>query len=268
MANRYSYHDRYLGNKAMCKPTDTGTDQTGGSSPCHIYPKCHKLYMAQVNRQKLNEMIDANQRSNEDLNRLFNITEVLTKCIRYQQMYIYMCTILAYPRDSLTYMKQVAIHLMDYVDAATANILSPDILSVEGLRSMLRHVEFEVPSTMHLPISLDDTLHFYQYLNTHVLIAEGQFLLLIDVPIQNRAQQLQIYEVFNLSVLHSNLSTQYKISHRYIGVTYNEAETVAIVDQQDIACQHANGQFCRINAPFQPLTNPPSCITALYAKND
>ena len=27
------------------------------------------------------------------------------------------------------------------------------------------------------------------------------------------------------------------------------------------------GQFCRINVPFQPLINAPSCITALYAKN-
>ena len=35
-----------------------------------------------------------------------------------------------------------------------------------------------------------------------------------------------------------------------------------------MACQHTYGQFCRINAPFQPLMNPPSCITALYAKND
>ena len=50
---------------------------------------------------------------------------------------------------------------------------------------------------MHLPISSGGTLHFYWYLNTHVLAAEGQFLLLIDVPIHNRAQQLQIYEVFN-----------------------------------------------------------------------
>ena len=31
-------------------------------------------------------------------------------------------------------------------------------------------------------------------------------------------------------------------------------------------CQSANGQFCNINAPLQPLANPPSCITALYAK--
>ena len=57
-------------------------------------------YAAQVNRQKLNEIIDALLRSNEDLDKLFNITEVLTQHIRYQQMYNYMCTILAYLRDS------------------------------------------------------------------------------------------------------------------------------------------------------------------------
>ena len=57
-------------------------------------------YAAQVNRWKLNEIIDALQRSNADLNKLFNITEVLTQCIRYQQMYIYMCTILAYLIDT------------------------------------------------------------------------------------------------------------------------------------------------------------------------
>ena len=32
-------------------------------------------------------------------------------------------------------------------------------------------------------------------------------------------------------------------------------------------CQESNRQFCNIHAPFQPLANPPSCITALYAKN-
>ena len=89
-------------------------------------------------------------------------------------MYIYMCTILTYLRDSLTYMRQVAIHMTDYVDATTTNILSPDILPMEDLRNMLRHIESELPSTMHLPISLDDTLHFYQYPNTHILIADKE----------------------------------------------------------------------------------------------
>ena len=32
-------------------------------------------------------------------------------------------------------------------------------------------------------------------------------------------------------------------------------------------CQQANGQFCYISTPFQPLANPPTCIAALYAKS-
>ena len=31
--------------------------------------------------------------------------------------------------------------------------------------------------------------------------------------------------------------------------------------------QQANGQFCHISTPFQPLANPPMCITALNAKS-
>ena len=90
------------------------------------------------------------------------------------------------------------MHMMDYVDAATTNVLSPDILPVEDLRNIQRHIESELPSMMHLPISLDSTLHFYHYSSTYVLIADRQFLLLINEPIQNRAQQLQIYEAFSI----------------------------------------------------------------------
>ena len=57
---------------------------------------------------------------------------------------------------------------------------------------MLRHIEAELLSTMHLPVSSEDTLPFYRYLSTNVLVVEEQFLLLIDVPIQDHAQQLEI----------------------------------------------------------------------------
>ena len=103
-------------------------------------------------------------------------------------------------------MRQVAIHTMDYVAAVTTNVLSPDILPVEDLRYMLKHTESELPSMMLLPISLDNTLHFYQYPIIHIQIADRQFLLLIDVAIQRRACQFQIYEISRLPVPHSNLS--------------------------------------------------------------
>ena len=77
-----------------------------------------------------------------------------------------------------------------------------------------------------------------------------------------------IYKVFSLPFLHSNPSAEYKINYKYIGVTNDETKAVAISVLQYRTCQHANRQFCRINALFQPLANPPSCVLALYAKND
>ena len=42
---------------------------------------------------------------------------------------------------------------------------------------------------------------------------------------------------------------------------------VELSTTQFLVCQEANGQFCSITIPFQPLANPPSCVTALYAKS-
>ena len=80
---------------------------------------------------------------------------------------------------------------MDYVDADTTRILSPHVLPVEDLRKMILYIEEILSPTMYLPISSEDALHFYRHLCTHVLIADGQFLLLIEVPIQDHAQNLK-----------------------------------------------------------------------------
>ena len=119
---------------------------------------------------------------------------------------------------------------------------------------------------MHLPVSSDDTLHFYIYLCTHILVAEEQFLLLIDLPIQDCAQQLEIYQAFNLLILKGNLSACYNIDTKYLGISYDETKAIEILEQFT-TCQQAYGQFCNIDTPLQPLISPPSCITAIYAKN-
>ena len=124
------------------------------------------------------------------------------------------------------------MHTMHHIDAVTTGILSPHVLTVEDLRRMLLHIEEALPLTLHLPVPSEDTLHFYRYLCTHVLIADEQFLLLIDVPIQDHVQQLQIYEVFNLAIPHKNFSGQYSINSKYLGITYDETKAVEFSDQQ------------------------------------
>ena len=156
---------------------------------------------------------------------------------------------------------------MDYIDAATTGTLSLHILPIMDLKKMLSHIEKTLSSTLHLPVSSEDTLHFYFYLHTHDLFANKQFLLLINVPIQDQSQQLSIYKIFTLNIPHGNFTAHYDISTKYLGITQDETMTVEILPQQLRICQEAKEQFCTNPTPFQPLENPLSCITALYAKH-
>ena len=70
--------------------------------------------------------------------------------------------------DSLNYIQTVSTHTMDYIDAATSGTLSPHVLPVVDLQRMLKHIADTLPPTLHLPISPEDTLHFYRCLPTHM----------------------------------------------------------------------------------------------------
>ena len=95
---------------------------------------------------------------------------------------------------------------MEYINAATSGTLSPHVLPVIDLQRMLQHIADTLPPTLHLPISPEDTLHFYRYLHTHILIKNKQFLLLIDIPIQHRSRQITIHQILTLDILHMGIT--------------------------------------------------------------
>ena len=133
--------------------------------------------------------MDAVEKRHQDITTLCNITYSLYNSLCYQQIICYTPN----PSwsnlwDSLYYMREVAIWTMDYIDVAPTGILSPHVLPIKDLREMLSYIKEMLPSSMHLTISSEDALHFYRYLCTHVLIADEQFLLMIDVPIWDHVQ--------------------------------------------------------------------------------
>ena len=130
---------------------------------------------------------------------------------------------------------------------------------------MLSHIAESLLTTMHFPALSENTLHFYRYLWTHVLIANRQFLLLIGIPILDWTQKLSIYKMFTLDIPPGNFTAGYETNTQYIWITWDEAMAVEILDKQYSTCKEANEQFCSIYTPFQPLANSPSCITALYS---
>ena len=142
---------------------------------------------------------------------------------------------------------------------------------------MLFHKEETLPSTLHLPVSSEDTLHFYHYLHTHVLIANKQFLLLIDVPIQNQSQQLTIYKIlhqtFHMAILLpamiSTLSTlgshkmkpwQWKFLHN--NSRFVKMQTDSFV--QSLHCFNHLQTHCLALLPYMSKIQPTSQPDVLY----
>ena len=78
---------------------------------------------------------------------------------------------------------------------------------------------------------------------------------------------MEIYEVFNLDTPPRNFFTHYDIQNKYLGITLDETSTVEISKDQFKTCQKANRQFCILNTPLLLLDNPPTCVSAPYAKD-
>ena len=144
-------------------------------------------YATWVNRHSINTLMDAVRTTSHDINKLYNLTTSLTTSINFHQMILHIRSVFANLHDSLNYILMISIHTMEYIDPATSETLSPHVLPVLDLQRMLQHIVDTLPQTLHLPISPEDTLHFYMYLHTHVLMKNKQFLLLIDLPIQDRS---------------------------------------------------------------------------------
>ena len=108
--------------------------------------------------------------TSHDINNLYNLTASLATSISFHQLILHIRSVFANLCDSLNYIQMVSAHTMDYINAATSGTLSPHDLLVMDLQQILLHIADTLPPMLHLPVSPDDTLHFYRYLCTHILI--------------------------------------------------------------------------------------------------
>ena len=144
--------------------------------------------------------MDTIRATSHDITNLYNLTTSLAASINFHQLILHIRSVFANLCNSLNYIQMVSTHTMEYIKAATSGTLSLHVLPVIDLQRMLQHIADTLPPTLHLPISLEDTLHFYRYLCIHVLIKNKQFLLLIDVPIQDRSRQITIHQILTLNI--------------------------------------------------------------------
>ena len=86
-------------------------------------------------------------------------------------------------------------------------------------------------------------------------------------PYRITHSNLKIYEVFNLAILHGKFLVCYNIKTGIWAKPNDETKGVEISEDQFNTFKKANGQFCSLNTPLLLLANPPTCISALSARD-
>ena len=95
--------------------------------------------------------MDAVDKTVQDVNYLYNITNSLYTSLSYHQLVLHIRSALENLHNLLSYIRTVSVHTMDYINAAIIKTLSSHILPIADLKQMLSHIEETLPPTMHLP---------------------------------------------------------------------------------------------------------------------
>ena len=94
-------------------------------------------YTTQVNRQHINIIMDTVDKMVHDVNNLYSITTSQCISLSYHQLVLQIRSALANLWDSLSYIRSVSMHIIDYITATTTGTLSPYILPITELKQML-----------------------------------------------------------------------------------------------------------------------------------
>ena len=109
----------------------TETQSTQQETMVHILSILNVTwYAAQVNRQHLNMVMERVDEMVQDVNNLYNLTMSLATSLSYYKLILHIRSVLANLWDSLSYIRSVLMHIMDYVNAASTATLSPHILPI------------------------------------------------------------------------------------------------------------------------------------------
>ena len=120
----------------------------------------------------------------QDVNNLYNLTTSLATSLSYHQLIPYIRSVLANLQDSLSYIRTVSMHTMDYINAATTGTLLPHVLPIMDLKKMLSQIEETLP--LHCITSIICGYITLLLISLHPCSdCQQTVLLLIDVPIQN-----------------------------------------------------------------------------------
>jgi hypothetical protein len=233
-----------------------------------------------VTQVKISEVIDSvnhlNNMSLEIQLRLRNVTRELKNELSnvrmvdfYDQHMSFHVTLL---QDHLETVKTQIVHLESMLSHVFSHRVTPDVISITDLRSLLSDIQSSISPDLTLPFDINNNIvSYYEYLSCSPFIATHGVGVIITIPLLDKRSELDIYEIVNLPVpLNAqSLTVKYAINNTHIAFSKDRTSFVYLSESEFLQCTIPHTKFCHILSPARSTANHLSAcdISIIHRQN-
>ena len=233
-----------------------------------------------LNRQRINKLNQGLGELSKELKQFASKTEdhvvALAKFVDY---YLTLDSLAQNAQELVIEMVQHMEDLERQIDTLAGGDLSPGVIAPNKLKEALLEIAEKLPPTLRLPIDPTRNLwSFYQAIRCSTVFMDNKIVMLLNIPLINAVEMMEIYEVINLPLPDLKLTKPVKGKEKP-WVAFYEVETTAIAidpartkysllskDEARRCARNIEG-FCQFINPIYPTNKNKFCVIALFLGN-
>lgn len=237
-------------------------------------------FQVRENRDKLNSLLHYISRTYMEYNSNFDaLTKTIAHTTIFSQLHAHLSMFITDVHYLLT---EVANHIQNLklqLNMLSLRHLSPSTITPSLLRSTLTDIQAHLPKSMELPQNPSTNLwEYYQFLQCSTIIDPNHIIILIDIPLLDSFNKLEVYHIFNLPIFMNattsvkcttcNLVAKYHLEASAIAINVERTRYMFITENELAPCSHPVNKFCHLKSPIYPINRSTHCVTALFMANE
>ena len=209
-----------------------------------------------------------------------NTSNKINGLTQFLHFYIKLNTLVSNAQELVVELVQHFEDLGRQVDSLSTGKLTPGVISPQALRNALIEIGLHLPTMLQLPMNpQDDLWTFYQTVKCDTIIDNNKILIMLNIPLINQAEKMDIYKVINLPLPfyesngdkskkeESSMIAYYNLETKLFAIDHSRTRYSLLTPEIESRCVHGNAGFCQFIEPLYPVNLSPYCIITLFVGN-
>ena len=231
------------------------------------------------NRQSINKLPISIDNIQE---RIYIVSQILEKQIvqleEFVQLYLQLDLITEEAKTTVHNTQMYMEHLQLQLNMLTLGHISPSAITAQSLKRLLLDMRSKLPHQLTLPNDPDRELwKYYQSITCTTILDRGMFLVVVLVPLLNRNNKFEIYNVINSQLpfydsdltvsLQPNFVAKYKLETSALAINLERMKYMILEVDELVQCSIPLLEYCNVKSSIFPINLSKLCVVALFMKD-